>query len=131
MAAAVSNTVKARADEIVKSVVETDWKNELSAFGKEVGEESKTLKTKTAELVEHLPDAVEHQPGKVKFVQVQQRGAMPMGNSGVLCAAQRPVDHTTVLHPPSGPPDRCMHCMPAGGCGAAGVEQHTLAQGSS
>ena len=65
VAAAVTSTVKARADELVKSVVETDWKNELSAFSKEVGEESKTLKDKTAELVEHLPEVVEHLPEKV------------------------------------------------------------------
>ncbi len=34
VAAAVSNSVKARADELVKSVQETDWKAEIMAFSK-------------------------------------------------------------------------------------------------
>ncbi|GIL56197.1 hypothetical protein Vafri_11647 [Volvox africanus] len=66
VAAAVTNTVKARADELVKSVVDTDWRTELSQFSREVGEESKTLKEKTAELVEHLPEQVVHLPEKAE-----------------------------------------------------------------
>lgn len=65
VAAAVTNTVKARADELVKSVVDTDWRNELSTFSREVGEEGKTLSHKTAEIVEHLPEQVGHLPEKV------------------------------------------------------------------
>eukprot|EP00198_Chlamydomonas_reinhardtii_P006127 XP_001695463.1 predicted protein [Chlamydomonas reinhardtii] len=68
VATAVTNTVKARADELVKSVVDTDWKSELSTFSREVGEESKTLKEKTAELVEHLPEQVVHLPEKAEEV---------------------------------------------------------------
>ncbi|EFJ40204.1 hypothetical protein VOLCADRAFT_121747 [Volvox carteri f. nagariensis] len=66
VATAVTNTVKARADELVKSVVDTDWRTELSHFSREVGEESKTLKEKTAELVEHLPEQVVHLPEKAE-----------------------------------------------------------------
>ncbi|KXZ43720.1 hypothetical protein GPECTOR_82g254 [Gonium pectorale] len=66
VATAVTSTVKARADELVKSVVDTDWRSELSTFSREVGEESKTLKEKTAELVEHLPDQVVHLPEKAE-----------------------------------------------------------------
>lgn len=65
MASAVSNTVKARADELVKSVQQTDWKAELMAFSKEAAEETKTLSNKTVELVEHIPEVVEHLPEKV------------------------------------------------------------------
>lgn len=67
VATAVTSTVKARADELVKSVVDTDWRTELSQFSREVGEESKTLKEKTAELVEHLPEQVVHLPEKVSY----------------------------------------------------------------
>ncbi|GIM10333.1 hypothetical protein Vretimale_14099 [Volvox reticuliferus] len=66
VAAAVTSTVKARADELVKSVVDTDWRTELSQFSREVGEESKTLKEKTAELVEQLPEQVVHLPEKAE-----------------------------------------------------------------
>lgn len=65
VAAAVSKSVRLRADELVKSVQETDWKSELSSFSKGVSEDTKTLTDKTAELVEHLPEVVEHLPEKV------------------------------------------------------------------
>ncbi len=65
VATAVTSTVKAQADQLVKSVVDTDWRTELSQFGKEVGEESRTLKEQAAELVEHLPEQVGHLPEKV------------------------------------------------------------------
>lgn len=65
VAAAVSKSVRQRADELVKSVQETDWKSELSSFSKGVSEDTKTLTNKTAELVEHLPEVVEHLPEKV------------------------------------------------------------------
>ncbi|GFH15217.1 predicted protein, partial [Haematococcus lacustris] len=72
LASAVGTTVKAMQHEIVKSVQATDWKAELMAFGKEAAEEGKTLRHKTAELVEHLPDIADHLPE-----QVQQSAPVP------------------------------------------------------
>lgn len=72
LANVVSNTVKARTEELVKSVQQTDWKAELMAFSKEAAEEGKTLSHKTAELVEHLPEQLEKLPEQVGW----QEGAL-------------------------------------------------------
>jgi len=64
----VTTTFKARTDELVKSVQQTDWRSELMAFSKEAAEEGKTLSHKAAEVVEHLPEVVAPMPeqaGKV------------------------------------------------------------------
>ena len=62
VSAAVSKSVQQRAEEIVQSVQNTDWQSELQVFGKEaskaVQEDAQTLKNKTAEVVEHLPETV-------------------------------------------------------------------------
>ena len=65
LASAVSSTVKARAGEFVRSVQETDWKSELTAFSKEVSDDAKTVQAKTVEAVEHFPDVIEHLPEQV------------------------------------------------------------------
>lgn len=62
LASVISTTVKARADEFVKSVQDTDWKAEISAFSTEVSKDTKTLSKNTAEFVEHLPEVVEQLP---------------------------------------------------------------------
>lgn len=66
VAAAVTSSVKARADELVKSVAETDWKNELATFGAEVKEDTKTITHKAQEVVVHLPEVVEQIPEQVR-----------------------------------------------------------------
>ncbi len=107
----MTSSVKARADELVKSVVETDWKNELSAFSKEVGEESKTLKDKTAELVEHLPEVVEHLPEKVRPVGVHAwGGGTHTASLGASCHPQHP-STTSLLRrmPPCRRSRCCLH----------------------
>lgn len=62
VSAAVSKSVQQRAEEIVQSVQNTDWQSELQVFGKEaskaVQEDAQTLKNKTTEVVEHLPETV-------------------------------------------------------------------------
>lgn len=65
VASVISSTVKQRAGEFVKSVQETDWRAEISAFGTEVQKDTKTLSKNTAEFVEHLPEVVEHLPEKL------------------------------------------------------------------
>jgi hypothetical protein len=55
MASVVSNTVKQTAGDLVRTVQETDWKGELSAFGKEVETDAKLVGSSAAGLVEALP----------------------------------------------------------------------------
>ncbi|KAG2492450.1 hypothetical protein HYH03_009392 [Edaphochlamys debaryana] len=84
VAAAVTSTVKARADELVKSVVDTDWRNELSTFSHGVGEESKVLKEETAKLVEHLPEQIMDLPEKAAQAQIKEMGQTLEGVSAAF-----------------------------------------------
>lgn len=62
----VTNTFQQTADELVRTVKETDWKAELSTFGREVEEEAHHLGDKAAHIVDHLPlhaTAGQDQPG--------------------------------------------------------------------
>jgi hypothetical protein len=52
VARAVQSAVQQTADEVVRSVAETDWKSEISAFTHEVEAEAQ----RAVEVVQHLPD---------------------------------------------------------------------------
>eukprot|EP00201_Polytomella_parva_P023818 CAMPEP_0175042660 /NCGR_PEP_ID=MMETSP0052_2-20121109/2703_1 /TAXON_ID=51329 ORGANISM="Polytomella parva, Strain SAG 63-3" /NCGR_SAMPLE_ID=MMETSP0052_2 /ASSEMBLY_ACC=CAM_ASM_000194 /LENGTH=576 /DNA_ID=CAMNT_0016305529 /DNA_START=191 /DNA_END=1921 /DNA_ORIENTATION=- len=56
VANSVSNTFKSRADELYKSVVETDWKAELASFKEEVSHDASIVKEKAVKVVESLPE---------------------------------------------------------------------------
>lgn len=56
MAEAVANSVKETTNDFVASVQETDWKSELSVFGKTVQQETVDLGVKTVRAVEALPE---------------------------------------------------------------------------
>eukprot|EP00878_Enallax_costatus_P042469 GHUV01049838.1.p2 GENE.GHUV01049838.1~~GHUV01049838.1.p2 ORF type:complete len:120 (+),score=17.58 GHUV01049838.1:232-591(+) len=60
VATAVTSAVKQTADEVVKSVQQTDWKSELATFTHEVEAEAQ----KAVEVVQHLPQHITHAPGK-------------------------------------------------------------------
>mmetsp|Transcript_17484 Transcript_17484/g.52561 ORF Transcript_17484/g.52561 Transcript_17484/m.52561 type:complete len:191 (-) Transcript_17484:1357-1929(-) len=62
VASAVTQSVRARADEIARGVSDTDWASELSSFRQGVSADAHTASASTAKFVEHLPDAVEHLP---------------------------------------------------------------------
>lgn len=54
VANAVTSVIKQTTDEVVRSVQETDWKNELAAFTHVVEAEAQ----KAVEVVQHLPQQV-------------------------------------------------------------------------
>eukprot|EP01024_Parvocaulis_polyphysoides_P007986 TRINITY_DN1234_c0_g2_i1.p1 TRINITY_DN1234_c0_g2~~TRINITY_DN1234_c0_g2_i1.p1 ORF type:complete len:473 (-),score=102.27 TRINITY_DN1234_c0_g2_i1:543-1961(-) len=59
----LTNTVKKSAKDLITSVQETDWKQELTAFGQGLSDDTKKISNKTVQAVEHLPDsAVEALP---------------------------------------------------------------------
>eukprot|EP00798_Chlamydomonas_sp_ICE-L_P012554 gene12554-15776_t len=62
VAASLSNTMKARAEGVLASVQDTDWKNELMAFSKEVKGEADMVKNKADQVVEQLPGVVNELP---------------------------------------------------------------------
>jgi hypothetical protein len=71
VANAVSEAVKQTAGEVVRSVQQTDWKSELSAFTEELQADAQTVTTKAAEVVSHLPEKV-HAPQTPKVSRHQQ-----------------------------------------------------------
>ena len=91
---AVTSSVKARADELVKSVAETDWRNELLAFSSEVKEEGKTLSHKTQEIVDHLPEVVDNLPEQVWST--HQRNRSLPSSCTPLATDVRPRYHATM-----------------------------------
>jgi len=74
VSAAVTKTVQKSASEIVQSVQNTDWQSELQVFSKEaskaVQEDAQTLKNKTAEVVELLPEKVNAEKGRTRHLSI-------------------------------------------------------------
>lgn len=62
MAEAVAKSVKETTNDFVTSVQETDWKSELSVFGKTVHQETVDLGVKTVRAVEALPEVMHRNP---------------------------------------------------------------------
>lgn len=67
MATAVTSAVKQTADEVVKSVQQTDWRSELATFTHEIEAEAQ----KAVEVVQHLPQHMAQAP-KVQDVSITQ-----------------------------------------------------------
>jgi hypothetical protein len=57
VAKAVQSAVQATADDVVRSVAQTDWRSELTAFTHEVEAEAH----RAVEVVQHLPDKLQQQ----------------------------------------------------------------------
>ncbi len=65
----VTSTVRQTAGEVIKSVQETDWKNEIADFSREVTVDAQTVRVRTAEAIGQLPmDFREHHQGDTQQV---------------------------------------------------------------
>ena len=78
VATAVTSAVKQTADEVVKSVQQTDWKSELATFTHEVEAEAQ----KAVEVVQHLPQHITHAPGKTQVSSTSGHCWIPPHASG-------------------------------------------------
>lgn len=62
----LSKTVQARAQELVKTVAETDWRSEITSFTKEVENDAAALGHTTVHIVGELPQQLQHLPQQVR-----------------------------------------------------------------
>ena len=65
IANAVAETVKKGTAELATTVRETDWREEIRAFGRDVVEETEELGQSAISVVEHAVEHVEHLPQHV------------------------------------------------------------------
>lgn len=92
VATAVTTAVKQTADEVVKSVQQTDWKSELTAFTLEVEAEAH----KAVEVVQHLPQHIPQAP-KVRPELVDDHNCLYLLHAKYLPKRSKPTNINTAM----------------------------------